>query len=118
MSKPEIISEEPTNIIELKEELKRIKKRDTELSFRGNKTEEYLNQFSNIKIKESKELVEKLQKLNIPRLKDVMINKIIDILPSTEAELKLILQGYTLTITGENIKKIMGVVKTYLPKKR
>ncbi|MFH1505442.1 MAG: hypothetical protein ABIE94_00420 [archaeon] len=118
MSKPEILSKEPINMIELKEELKRIKKRDSELSFRGNKTEEYLNQFADLKAKEAKELVEKMEKLNIPRLKDNMIHKIIDILPRTESELKLILQGYTLTITGDNLKKIMAALKNYLPKKR
>jgi DNA-directed RNA polymerase subunit F len=118
MSKPEILSEQPINMVDLKEELKRIRKRDNDLTFRGNRTDEYLNQFVTLKPKEVEEMVEKLQKLNIPRLKDNMIHKIVDILPRTEAELKLILQGYTLTVTGENINKIMKVVTNYLPKKR
>ena len=39
MVDPEIISKEPITLTELKSELKAIKKRDTELSFRGNRTE-------------------------------------------------------------------------------
>ncbi|MAG39169.1 hypothetical protein CMO90_03720 [Candidatus Woesearchaeota archaeon] len=113
MSKPEVIEKNPTNIVELKYELARIKKRDGELTFRGGKTEEYLNEFAKLSKKDALELVEKLKKLNIARLKDIFINKIIDLMPSSVAELKIILQGYTLSLSKDEMTTIMKVVKEY-----
>lgn len=110
MSKPEIINEIPVSMVELKEELDKIKARDKELNFRANKTEEYINQFINLNSKKMKELVEKINKLKIPRLKDQHINKIIDILPRKPEDLKALLQGYTITVNNENLKKIVNVI--------
>ena len=42
MAKPHLISEHPISMAELKLELENVKKRDTELNFRANKTEEYI----------------------------------------------------------------------------
>lgn len=117
MSKPELIEKRPMNVVEVKEALKKIKKRDEELNFRATRTEEYVNEIAKLKAKEAKELVEKLEKLNIPRLKPEYIQKIVDVLPLNEKHLKVVLQGYTLSISGDNQKKIMAVVKAYLPKK-
>ena len=49
MTDMQIISETPINIYQLKKELEKIKKRDNELNFRTNKTEEYLNQVAALK---------------------------------------------------------------------
>jgi len=113
---PKIISEEPINIVELREEIKKIKKRDTELGFRTNKTNEYLNDFVTLKSDEAKKLYQEIEKLNIPRLKEMHIHKIIDLTPSTLEELKVILQEYTITINKEGIQKIIDTVKKYLKK--
>lgn len=114
MSKLEIIKKTPINIVEVRQELKRIKKRDEELTFRGNKTEEYLNEFAKLSVKDTTELVEKLRKLNITRLKEEFIHKIIDLMPATVAELKVILQGYTLSVSKDDMEKIIKVVKPYI----
>lgn len=114
MSKPAILEKKPINMVELKHELGVIKKRDGELTFRGNKTEEYINDFVKLSRKDANELVEKLRKLNISRLKDEFIHKIVDLLPLTVAELKVILQGYTLSLPNTDLEKIMVVVKGYL----
>lgn len=117
MSKPEVIEKRPLNIVEVKETLKKIKKRDEELNFRATRTEEYLNEVVKLKAKDAKELVKKLEELDIPRLKPEFIHKIVDIMPHNDKQLKVVLQGYTLTVSQDNQKKIMGVVKDYLPKK-
>ncbi|MBS3097558.1 hypothetical protein J4209_02060 [Candidatus Woesearchaeota archaeon] len=111
----EIMSETPINMAQLKEELAKIKKRDKELNFRATKTEEYLNQF--VTLKNPNELVEKLTKLDIPRLKENHINKIVDTLPATVKDLKVILHGYTLTVNNENLKKIADTVNSFIEKK-
>ncbi|RMF05410.1 hypothetical protein D6764_04790 [Candidatus Woesearchaeota archaeon] len=110
MGKPEVISEEPMNMVEVKAELSKIKKRDEELNFRANKTEEYLQQLHLPSKAKAKELYEKLVALEIPRMKDVHIHKIIDILPRTVQDLKVVLQGYTLTVKQDNQKKIVDVI--------
>lgn len=112
--KPEIVEKRPLNIVEVKEALKKIKKRDKELNFRASRTEEYVNAVTKLKAKEAKELKQKLEALNIPRLKPEYIQKIIDTLPLNEKHLKVILHGYTLSVSSENQKKIFSVVKEYV----
>ncbi|NQU98489.1 hypothetical protein HQ533_03405 [Candidatus Woesearchaeota archaeon] len=114
MSKPEIVGKVPINVVELRQELKAIKKRDEELTFRGNKTEEYLNDFAKMSKKDADEMVNKLRKLNITRLKEEFIQKIVDLMPASVAELKVILQGYTLSVKNEDMTKIIKVVQEYL----
>ena len=81
MADMQIISETPINIYHLKKELERMKKRDNELNFRANRTEEYLNQIA--VLKNADELFRKIISLNIPRLKEQHVHKIIDITPIT-----------------------------------
>jgi len=111
--KPKIISEEPMTMVEVKAELTKNKK-DGELNFRANKTDEYLGQFVSISTKDAQELKEKLEKLAISRLKPEHITKIIDVLPVTQDDLKNLLSGYTITINAENAGKIVELVKEYV----
>ena len=115
MADTQIISENPINIYQLKKELERIKKRDSELNFRANKTEEYLNQVATLK--NTDELFDRIMKLNIPRLREQHVQKIIDIAPTTINDLKVIVQGYTITLNNESMKKIVDTVNEFLEKK-
>lgn len=117
MSKPELLEKKPVSLTEMKKELETAQKRDGELGFRGNKTLEYVQQFVRLTRKAHDELKTKLGELKVPRLKAEHITKIVDILPSSVAELDVILQGYTITITKENKSKIVNQVKEFLPKK-
>ncbi len=115
MADMHILSETPINMYQLKKELERIKKRDNELNFRANKTDEYLNNV--MAHKNADELFDKLAKLKIPRLKEQHIHKIIDITPTTANELKIALQGYTITINSDSMEKIVGTINEFLAKK-
>jgi len=117
MTKPDILEETPVTMSALKDELKKIKKRDEELNFRAEKTEEYLQQFEVLKDKDAKELYKKIEDLEIPRLRPEFIVKFIDILPATQEEVKLVLQGATVTVTKENLKRIADVIKEHTAKK-
>ena len=101
----------------VKEEVNKIEKRDKEMSIRTLKTKEYFDSFVNMKSSDAVELKKKLEKLDIPRLKEEYIVKIIDILPANEEVLKSILQGYIITITKENMHKIIETVKPYIKQK-
>lgn len=115
MIDPQILGEKPLMGVEVKEELEKTKKTDKELSFRAKKTEEYLNQMLQLKPEKAKELASKLEGLNIPRLKDMHIKKIVDIIPKTVDELKVIIQAYPISVSNENMKKITETVASFLP---
>lgn len=104
----EIISETPISASQLKEELAKIKQRDKELNFRAVKTEEHLEHISPSKNTDA--LFDKINKLNISRLKEQHICKIIDIMPATIKDLKVVMQGYTISLNNENMKKIVDAV--------
>lgn len=114
MSDMEIISETPINIYILKKEIDMVKKRDKELDFRAAKTEEYLNNTG--AYDNAEQLFDKIMKLNIPRLKENQIHKIIDIMPPAVKDLKVVLQAYPITISNEGMKKIAETISEFIGK--
>jgi DNA-directed RNA polymerase subunit F len=115
MTKPQVVEENPLNIVEVKEMLKKIKERDTELNFRAQKTAEYLEAINTIKPKSAKELKEKLEGLEIPRVKEAQIHKLIEIMPLTAEGVKTIFTGLNISVTADNIKKVVTLMQEYAP---
>ena len=111
MSKAELIEKAPISLTKLKEELNRIQKRDEEMSFRAGKALDYINSFAVTSKKKHSEAKSQIEALNVPRLKDVHISKILDFMPKSVNELGVILQGYTLTVTKDNMAKIVQITK-------
>ena len=116
MTNPQVVEEVPLNIVEVKEMLKKIKERDTELNFRAQKTAEYLDAINTIKPKSAKELKEKLTELEIPRVKEAQIQKIIEIMPLTAEGVKTIFTGFNISVTADNVKKVVTLVNEYAEK--
>lgn len=110
MTKPTIIEEREVPMFEVQEEFRKIMKLEKEPNFRIQKTDEYLNTFTALPAKEARELVQKLEKQGIPRLQPKHIYKLVDILPRTAEEVKVVMQGYPLTINNENLKKIAKTI--------
>ncbi len=110
----QILNEEPITMSELRDSLEKIKKRDNELNFRANKTEEHLNSMSLLKPKEAEELQKKIAELGVARLKPEHIVKVVDTLPKSVDELKVILSGYNITVNQESSKKIVDAVADYV----
>ncbi len=113
----EVIEKHAVPMATVKAELAAIKERDTELSFRAAKVGEYLNDFVKLKDKDAKEAFDKVMALGVPRLKDVHAAKIVDLLPRSAEELKLVLQGYTITVSKEHLEALVAAVAGYIPKK-
>ena len=111
---PKIIEETPLSMAELKEEIKKAKERDKErgASIRVTKVEDYLNNFDVISLSKEKKLKTELEKLEVPRLKEEHVVKIIDLMPKTEDDLKMILQSYLVIVSNENVKKIVNVINS------
>ena len=109
-----ILSQTGINTAELHAEMKRIKEREKEIGFRAQKTIDYLESMGTFDAKKAKELMDKLLKLEIPRLRDVHFHKIIDLKPVTLKDVKIVLQGYNLTVSQENCKKIADAVAEFV----
>ena len=109
--KPEILEMTAISSTEMKEELKRIQKRDGELNFRANKTMEYLDHFKLLKKSDAKSLFDELLGLGISRLRDEHIIKIIDLLPQSVDDLKVIISGFNVTLPKESMSQIVDAVK-------
>jgi len=116
MPKIEIVSESPLLMAELKEALQKTKDSEGELSFRSSRTLDHLNLFIGLSAKDSEALRKKVEALEIPRLKPEHIIKIVDLLPAKPEEVKVVLQGYPITVTAESLKKIADEVKEYSDK--
>ncbi len=112
--KEKIINETPILMGEVKEVLSELKKKE-ELNFRAQKTLDYLEQVVKLDNKKQQELKKKLEDLNVSRLRDVQIIKIINVMPKTEDELKVVLEGYNITLTKEQLQKIVSVIQEYKP---
>ncbi len=110
MADMKVLEERPLTLTELRDKLEIIEKRDKDLSFRANKTKEYLNSFSTKKHKEVESLKKKIEELNVPRLKERHIAKIIDISPKDMDSLKLLLSGEAITVKDEDLKKILSLL--------
>jgi DNA-directed RNA polymerase subunit F len=108
MSEFTFVEETPISLVELKDKFKDLKKDG--LSFRAEKTQAYLDLFALNSNKEVKELAEKIMNLNIPRLKERHVMKIIDVMPKDIDSLKLLFSAETLTIKDEDLKKILDVI--------
>jgi len=111
MSNIELLKEEPKTMVEIKEILSNIKKRDKELTPRGIKTHDYISKFTKLTLKQVEELRDKINKLEMSRLKEKHINKIIDIQPKDVDSLKSILNSENLTLKQEDLIKIFEIIK-------
>ena len=117
MSKAELVEKVPMNVVEVKAALEKVKASGIDLNFRAQKAEEYAQDFAKISLKDAQELLEKLKALDIPRVRDQHLHKLIDIMPVSEKHVKLVLSSYNLTPTAENCKKIADVIVEYAPKR-
>ncbi len=106
-----ILAENPISIVDAKEKLRAIKKRDGDLNSKAAKSFEYLSAFIHIDKKNADELAAKIAELNIPRLRERHIVKIIDTMPQELDSLKIIFTGDNITIKPEDLKRILDVIK-------
>jgi len=108
-----LLSETPISLSEVKSIIDSNKKEKKELNFRENKVIEYTNLFCKIKPKESTQIKEEISSLNIARLKERHIIKIIDTLPEDVETLKSVFAGEELTLKPEDLNKIIEITKKY-----
>ena len=112
MAEIEILEEVPLSLIEVKESLEGITKRDKVVQTNKNtKVLDYISKVNNLKLKELNEIKKKLLECGVERLREKQIVKISDIMPKDTDSLKSVLTGDNLTLKQEDLKKILECLK-------
>ena len=106
----EILEQNPISNSELKEKLEQSKKETNELNFRSNKILEHLTEIQPMKLKDYQEKFNKINELEISRLRARHIVKVIEINPESLDELKMLLSGESLTLKQDDLQKIQEIV--------
>ena len=113
MVNPQFVEEKSLALVDAKVILAKIEKRDEEMNYLSNKAKEYLDNFTILTLKKKEELKKILEGLNLTRLKEDHIMKIIDFLPKTVEELKIVLQAYPLSMPKKDQEAIVKAVKDF-----
>ena len=111
MPNPQFIEEKSLCLVDLKETLANIEKRDTQLNYLSTKVKDYLDLFVTLSPKKKEELHKKLNDLNLTRLREDHIAKILDFLPRTVNDLKVVLQAYPLSMPKKDQESIVQVIQ-------
>ena|SRR3989344_8259961 len=114
MVHPEFIEEHPVSLVDVKEFVNSMESRDTQLNFSSNKAKEYVESFVTLSPAQRKDLQAKLAELKLTRLKEEHFIKIIDFLPETLNDLKIVLQAYPLSMPKKDQESIVAVVKEFV----
>jgi DNA-directed RNA polymerase subunit F len=105
------IEQRAVTLSEVKETLESLKKEKKELNFRAERVYEYAGEFNTLKKKQADELFEKIKALNVPRLQDRHIIKIIDVMPESVEAIKATLNGENITLKNDDVMKIVEAIK-------
>ncbi len=105
-----IISKRPVCLGEVKEILG---KKEKEENKRIEAIREYLNNFLKITPENATKLKEEIKNLNIIKIDEEHIVKIVDIMPSDADDVRKIFFGTPIILTQDEIQKILEVVNKY-----
>lgn len=89
------------------------KSKDRELTYREEKTLEYLKKVSHTNKKDSETMIKELTALEIPRLEVEHIIKIVDIMPKDGTELRAIVSHSGTVLVDESVTQILDVIKKF-----
>ena len=101
--------------VSLSESLKILEEKSIakELAYREEKSLEYLKKFVKLDYKNYLKAKEELISLGIPRLEEMHIIKILDIMPKTGTELRAIVSHSGTVLVDESVNKILDLLKKY-----
>lgn len=114
MPSPQFVEQKSLSLGETKEIITDIEKRDKELGFLSNRTKEYVDTFVTLSPKKREELIKKLNGLGVTRLKEEIVGKIVDFIPKTAVDLKIVLAGYNVTLSKKDMDSIVEVVEKFV----
>jgi len=101
----------PVSLSEVKNILKKVEKERKELLYEQKVALEHANKFARLPAKKTEDLIKELTQLEF--LQEIHAYKIADLLPTTEDDVKTIFAKERITLSENNIKKILEIVKKY-----
>jgi DNA-directed RNA polymerase subunit F len=108
----EIISKEPVSGTEVLDIINE-KGKNRELTYREEKVKEYLEKRVKLDSKKFNEAKKELEELEIPRISEAHIIKILEIMPKNGVEIRSIVSHSGTIIVDESTEKILAVLKKY-----
>jgi DNA-directed RNA polymerase subunit F len=105
LSKKEI---HPSEILEL------IEKKDKELTYREEKIQEYIKKHIPLSYKQFLEAKKELEALEIPRIEEKHIIKILELMPKNGTEIRAITSQSGVVLVDEIITQILDILKKYI----
>lgn len=112
MSNYDLISKEPISHPEVLDGIIE-KEKKTELTYREDKIKEYLKNFSKLSLKDYNSAKDELLALEVARLDDEHIVKILDLMPNNGTELRAIVSHSGTVLVDESVTQILDVLKKY-----
>jgi DNA-directed RNA polymerase subunit F len=108
MSNYEIISKEPISNAEVYDAITlRAKDEEVELTYREEKTLEYIRKFDPMTVADFESKVKAVEDLEIPRLDRDNIIKIVELMPRTGTELRAIVSHGGIILVEENATRVL-----------
>ena len=101
----------PIPLAEVKNILKKISKDRKEMIYEQKVALEHATKFGRLSIKKTEDMIKEL--MENKDIAEVNAIKIADILPRTEDDIKTIFAKERITISGNDIKKILDIVAKY-----
>lgn len=87
------------------------KGKEKELGYEQKNALEFLRKFSKLTEKKAAELAEELSK--VTRLKDKHVIMVMDMMPKNEDELRVLFSQEIISLTDDDKKKVLSIVKKY-----
>jgi len=112
------VQEEEVRLIslaEVKNILRKVEKERKELMYEQRIALEHATKFAKLSIKKTNELIKELLG-NIEKLEEVHAYKLAELLPTTVDELKTIFAKERITLTEEDMNKILDIIGKYWSK--
>lgn len=89
------------------------KAKSRELTYREDKIKEYLKNFSKLNLKKYNDAKKELLALNIARLEEEHIVKVLDIMPKNGTELRAIVSHSGTVLVDQSVTSILDVLNKY-----
>ncbi len=105
-----VLKSEPVSMPEAKEIMVK-REKEKELNYEQKVALEHLKKFTKLKAPESKKMLDELS--NTLRMSPETAVQIINILPKTPDEVRLVFAREKFSLKEDEIKKILGIVKKY-----
>lgn len=109
----QILSETPLSTVDVKEILEKIKS-EGELNFRAQKTYDHLVSVVQLNAAQAKKLEEALLGLNVSRLREQHVKKLVSVLPTAEKDVKMAMSEFNVTLSVEDATKVASTISEHV----